>query len=140
MKPDVSLIPAPDRAPDVRRPLTRRETIELAVRQDGKCGCGCGLKLNALTEGVTDEHVIPLEQLGTNDLENRSLYRTPCALEKTKVDAGNTASCKRIEARETGTRRARKPIPKHVAPWPEPGTIKIPTKRKSTPSRTGERG
>lgn len=111
MRPEVSIIPAPDRATEPRRPLTRRETIELAVRQGGRCGCGCGEKLNALTEGVIDEHLISLEAGGTNDLDNRSLFRKPCADAKTKLDKGIIASCKRIEARANGTRRPRKAIP-----------------------------
>lgn len=112
MKPSHSIIPERERVePEARRPLTRRETIELAVRQNGKCGCGCGEKLNALTEGVTDEHVIALHHGGTNDLANRSLWRTPCSKAKTaKADAPASAKIRRIEARETGTRRARKPI------------------------------
>lgn len=97
-----------------RRPLTRRETIELAVAQLGKCGCGCGVKLDALREGVTDEHRIPLAQGGTNALTNRELWRTPCAVKKTKKDAGDIAKARRIEARENGTRRERQPIPQHV--------------------------
>lgn len=126
MKPELSLIPEADRAPEARRPLTRRETIELAVRQGGRCGCGCNEKLNALTEGCIDEHLISLEAGGTNDLENRALYRAPCAKKKTAVDKGIIAYCKRIEARETGTRRVRKPIPQAANAWPAKGSVKFP--------------
>lgn len=112
MRPEVSITPGKVAVTiEPRRVLTRRETIELAVRQGGRCGCGCGEKLNALTEGVTDEHVIPLARGGTNDLENRALWRTPCAIEKTKGDRSSDAKVKRIEARENGTRRPRKQIP-----------------------------
>lgn len=112
MKPERSIIP--ERAPEppvVRAPLTRRETIELAVRQGGRCGCGCGEKLNALTEGCIDEHVISLGAGGTNELANRALWRTPCAKAKTVTDKGLIGKVKRIEARENGTRRPRKAIP-----------------------------
>lgn len=95
-----------------RRVLSRREVIELAVRQGGRCACPCGEKLNALTEGVTDEHRIPLAVGGTNDLQNRELWRTPCAKAKTaKKDQPAIAKCNRLIARENGTRRERKPIP-----------------------------
>jgi hypothetical protein len=95
-----------------RRPLARREVIELAVRQSGRCACPCGEKLNALTEGVTDEHRIALALGGTNDLSNRELWRTPCAKAKTaKKDQPAIAKCNRIIARENGTRRERKAIP-----------------------------
>lgn len=97
---------------ETRRPLTRREVIELAVRQGGRCACPCGEKLDALREGVTDEHRIALALGGSNDLENRELWRTPCAKAKTAtLDQPAIAKCKRIEARENGTRRARKAIP-----------------------------
>lgn len=112
MRPDASLIPGKVAVTiEPRRVLTRRETIELAVRQAGYCGCGCNVKLNALTEGVTDEHVIPLAKGGTNDLANRELWRTPCAIEKTKGDRSSDAKVKRIEARQNGTRRERQKIP-----------------------------
>lgn len=79
-----------------RRPLTRIEIITLAVEQGGKCGCGCGEKLDAAREGVIDEHRIPLELTGTNDLSNRALYRKPCAAEKTKADHAAIAKAKRL--------------------------------------------
>jgi hypothetical protein len=90
-----------------RRPLTRVEIITLAVEQGGRCGCGCGEKLDATKERVIDEHVIPLELTGTNDLSNRALYRKPCAVKKTKADAAAIAKAKRL-AGETcqGPRRA----------------------------------
>lgn len=117
-----------------RRVLTRREVIELAVRQGGRCACPCGEKLNALTEGVTDEHRIPLAIGGTNDLSNRELWRTPCAKAKTaKKDQPAIAKCKRIIAREGGTRRARKPIPQRANPWGPKGVRKLPTKKDTNP-------
>lgn len=92
-----------------RRPLTRIEIITLAVEQGGRCGCGCGIKLDAVREGVIDEHVVPLELTGTNDLRNRALYRKPCAVEKTKADHGAIAKCKRL-AGET-CQGPKRPIP-----------------------------
>jgi hypothetical protein len=94
-----------------RRALTRKEYLHLAIDQNGRCGCGCGVKLDAMKEGVRDEHRIPLAQGGTNALPNRELWRQPCSAAKDKRDAKDTAKCKRIEARETGTRRERPPIP-----------------------------
>lgn len=94
-----------------RKALTRKEYLHLAISQNGRCGCGCGLKLDAMKEGVRDEHRIPLAQGGTNALTNRELWRQPCSTKKDKVDAANTAKCKRIEARENGTRRERQAIP-----------------------------
>lgn len=134
MKPSASILPVRQSVePEKRRALTRREIIELAVRQNGRCGCGeCGKKLNALTEGVTDEHVIALDHGGTNDLSNRSLWRTPCSRKKTAAqDTPTSAKIKRLRG-ETGQLARRKkrggssikgggfqPRPEgHVYAWP----------------------
>ena len=98
-----------------RKPLTKKQRAEIALRQDGMCGCGCGVKLNHAREGTIDEHVIPLALGGTNDLENRQLWRKPCAAEKTKADFGRIAKAKR-QSGTTGQQARRKkenyrPIP-----------------------------
>lgn len=105
---------------DKRKPLTRREVIQLMLNQDGRCGCGCGVKLQPMTEGVIDEHIIPLGiRENANELANRALYRKPCAAKKTSGDQSAIAKCKRIEARANGTRRERKPIPSRAGGWPK---------------------
>lgn len=112
MKPDVSLIPAPDRTVEARKPLTAKQRAELALAQKGICGCGCGGKLDHAREGTIDEHVVALGLMGANDLANRSLWRKPCSDAKTYgKDLPSIAKAKRIEAREEGTRRPRKAIP-----------------------------
>ena len=83
MKPDVSLIPAPDRSVQARKPLTKKQRAQLALDQKGLCGCGCGGKLDHAGEGTIDEHLDPLGLTGTNDLANRSLWRRPCSDAKT---------------------------------------------------------
>jgi hypothetical protein len=126
MKPLITV--APVRSPEppvVRKPLTRAEFGQLMMDQLGKCGCGCGEKLQPMTEGVIDEHVISLGAGGTNDLANRSLFRKPCATAKTVGDKGTIGKVKRIEARENGTRRERRPIPQAANPWPPKGSTKI---------------
>jgi hypothetical protein len=115
-----------------RRPLTRVEIITLAVEQGGRCGCGCGEKLDATKERVIDEHVIPLELTGTNDLSNRALYRKPCAAKKTTADAAAIAKAKR-RAGETG-QGPRREIPTRVRAWPPKGSRPLGTsKRTQTP-------
>lgn len=118
-----------------RRPLTRRQVMQLMLDQEGKCACGCGVKLNPMTEGVIDEHRVPLGQLGTNDLENRHLYRKPCAKAKTEGKDGDnarTAKAKR-QGGETGQYARREArgggsIPQRPDPWPAKGSQKIPTR------------
>lgn len=125
MKPDFTALA--EREPvtiEKRRVLTRVEVIELAVRQGGKCGCGCGGKLDAMREGVTDEHVIALALGGSNDLDNRELWRTPCSQAKTaKRDAPAIAKAKRL-AGET-CQGPTKTIPTRVRAWPPKGSRKI---------------
>jgi hypothetical protein len=95
-----------------RRVLTRAEFGQLMIDQNGRCGCGCGEKLQPMTERVIDEHRIALALGGSNDLANRELWRLPCAKAKTAgKDAPAIAKAKRREARDQGTRRPRKVIP-----------------------------
>lgn len=126
MKPDLTVVPARQiPAIEKRRPLTRAETIALAVQQNGKCGCGCGGKLDALREGVIEEHRVPLALGGSNDLDNRELWRKPCSAAKTAgKDAPAIAKAKRL-AGET-CNAAGKPIPVHIDPWGKnrPGATK----------------
>lgn len=52
-----------------RKPLSRREYALLAMRQEGKCGCGCGRKLDfTKPRQVVDEHLQPLFSNGGNEL------------------------------------------------------------------------
>jgi len=46
MRPDVSLIPAPNRSTEKRVPLTPKQRAQLALDQNGRCGCGCGERLD----------------------------------------------------------------------------------------------
>jgi hypothetical protein len=71
MRPEVSVIPAPDRSVEKRVPLTARQRAELALAQKGICGCGCGDKLDHAREGTIDEHWNPLGLTGSNDMANR---------------------------------------------------------------------
>lgn len=91
-----------------RRPLTRAEFGQLMIDQEGRCACGCGEKLKPLEEGVIDEHLRALALLGTNALENRALYRKPCAQKKTdEQDTPRIAKAK-AQAGETGQYARRK--------------------------------
>lgn len=117
MKPDVTIVA--ERTPVVlekRRPLTRAEFAQILLNQNGRCGCGCGAKLQPMTEKVVDEHRVALALGGTNDLSNRELWRAPCSVAKTAgKDAPAIAKAKRL-AGETCTGPKRE-IPTHVNAW-----------------------
>jgi len=102
VKPEISLIPEPDRSTVKRKPLTRKQRAELALAQGGICGCGeCGEKLDQ-REGIIDEHLDPLGLTGTNDLVNRSMWRKPCSDAKTQgLDMPRIVKAK-AQAGETG--------------------------------------
>lgn len=87
--PDTAALPQPHK----RKPLTRIQFATLILRQEGKCGCGCGARLVA--DQIIDEHLNPLDSLGSNELDNRSLYTKACAAQKTEKDR---------EARDKGRR------------------------------------
>jgi len=88
--------------PERRKPLTRREFATLILQQEGRCGCGCGIKLQA--DRIIDEHIQALDFLGSNELSNRSLWDRDCSKRKTARDLADAAKGKRIRG-ETGTGR-----------------------------------
>ncbi len=114
-----------------RKPLTRAQFGQLMLDQEGRCACGCGERLQPMTEGVIDEHRVPLALGGTNDLSNRHLYRKPCAAAKTgkggdltrigkaKRQAGETGQRARREKRGGGSIKAR------ANAWPPKGSVKL---------------
>lgn len=91
-----------------RKPLTPKQRAQIALDQNGLCGCGCGLKLDHAREGTIDEHIIPLALGGSNDRENRNLYRLPCAKGKTVEDVGRIAKAKRQGSIDGKGQRARR--------------------------------
>ena len=129
MKPDVSLIPEPDRSTVQRRPLTPKQRAQLALDQKGICGCGCGVKLDHAREGAIDEHLDPLGLTGTNDMENRSIWRKPCSdaktqghdmprITKARAQAGETGQWARRQKRGKGLINSRGfEKPKEKRPW-----------------------
>lgn len=81
--------------PEERKPLTRKQFAELLLRQEGRCGCGCGERLQA--DQIVDEHLVPLDCLGSNDISNRALYRKACAQRKTdEEDKPRSAKGRRL--------------------------------------------
>lgn len=113
MKPDVTIVPGREpvtanTAP--RRALTRKEYLQLCIDQSGKCACGCGGKLDALREGVIDEHRVARALGGSDAIENRELWRKPCSKTKTEErDIPAIAKAKRL-AGEVGIGRRKVPI------------------------------
>lgn len=106
-----------------RKALTRNQLLILMLRQEGRCGCGCGVKLDPLGEGVIDEHWNPLGLTGTNDTENRRLLRKPCAKAKTEGADMPRITKARRQGLETGQQARRmkrdKPVIQSRNEWPK---------------------
>ncbi|MEL7452433.1 MAG: HNH endonuclease signature motif containing protein [Pseudomonadota bacterium] len=122
------MIPAPAHIPEPekRKPLTKWEFATLFLEQQGKCAV-CGARLE---RGKTrDEHVVALESLGSNDLENRQLWCLPCTKPKDVADAKARAKQKRLRGEtKVGPKQS---IPKPANPWPPKGSRKLPSRRMS---------
>jgi hypothetical protein len=106
-----------------RKALTRKQLIVLMLDQEGRCGCGCGVKLDPLGEGVIDEHWNPLGLTGTNDTENRRLLRKPCAKVKTDGADMPRITKARRQALEVGQQARRmkrdRPLIQSRNEWPK---------------------
>jgi hypothetical protein len=100
--------------PEKRKPLTRLQFATLILSQDGRCGCGCGKRLQA--DRIIDEHLQALDFLGSNDLSNRSLWDRDCSKAKTAVDLSAAAKGKRI--RKETCNGPKRPIPSRPDAWP----------------------
>jgi 5-methylcytosine-specific restriction endonuclease McrA len=95
--------------PTPRRRLTRAERSLLLERQNDCCAGPCGKSLvwsviddRPVYGPMIDEHVIPLDLGGSNDLTNRELLCVPCAKQKTRADRTAIAKAARIRRREAG--------------------------------------
>ena len=91
---DAATLPKPEK----RKPLTRLQFATLILKQEGKCGCGCGMKLQA--DRIIDEHLQPLDALGSNDLSNRALFSLDCAKRKTQADRAARDKGRRIRGED----------------------------------------
>lgn len=135
-----------------RKALTRTQTILILQRQATGpilCGCGCGFPLDPVNEKVIDEHGLarklcePGSEAERDVLENRSFYRWPCAVEKTKADLATIAKAK-AQAGETGqyARRLKRgggSIKSPVNGWPPKGSRPLGSRKMST-GRADKRG
>ena len=89
-----------------RQRLSAAERSALLARQQDRCAGPCRESLIwAVVDGkpvygpMVDEHVLPLELGGSNDLANRELLCVPCAKEKTRADRKAIAKVARIRWR-----------------------------------------
>ena len=84
-----------------RKRLTKFEFASLFLAQAGKCGCGCGQRLEP--GQVDEEHSIPVAFDGPEKPD--SLWRRDCHKRKTKKDVKAIAKTNRIIRKNNGTWR-----------------------------------
>jgi hypothetical protein len=118
--------PAPPKAfvplvPEPRRRLSRIEFAQLMLAQEGRC-LACGDRLRA--DEIIDEHLVPLDLGGPNDIDNRALFCLGCAREKTIDDSAASVHGRRVRG-EIGQKRRREL--RKLKPWSQPRTF--PTNR-----------
>ncbi len=107
--------------PQSRRRLSRIEFAHLMLEQEGRCPA-CGEKLKA--DQIIDEHIVPLDLGGSNDLDNRALYCLDCAREKTVDDQAASIHGRRVRG-EIGQKGRRELRRTH----PHPPRASFPTNR-----------
>lgn len=93
--------------PGPRKALTRVQILQLAIRQNLLCGCGCGAKLEPV---CIDEHMVPRDTLPADrcdHIDNRALLNPPCAKSKTKKDQAVIGHWRRARG-ESGQAKRRK--------------------------------
>ncbi len=98
--------------PERRKPLTRKQFVELFMRQDGRCLC-CGQKLHIKggQEGeISAEHVNPPWKNGTNELWNRELWCKPCTKPKDAAEATERSKVYRTRDKFIGATKAKRPF------------------------------
>lgn len=101
MRPEISAIPEKEQIETPKRQyLTPKEEAELMLKLGGKCGCGCGRKLEK--GNYIKEHTIALAAGGKSKPD--SLFHIDCATPKTKEDQRLIAKLKRLRG-ETGKRK-----------------------------------
>jgi 5-methylcytosine-specific restriction endonuclease McrA len=96
-----SLVREPQEATPRQR-LTPVQRVSILARQHDLCA-GCNETLVwTVIEGkrvygpMIDEHIVPLDLGGSNDLSNRELRCIPCAKAKTREDMKRIAKARRL--------------------------------------------
>jgi hypothetical protein len=97
--------------PETRERLTRKQFVELFMRQDGKCP-ECTQKLETKGGKVVcvDEHLEPLWRAGTNDLKNRELWCKLCSSDKTAQETSQRTDGYRVRDKHIGALKTKTPM------------------------------
>lgn len=142
MKPDLSIIPEPDRSTEGRA-VSRAMKDRVRQEQGGVCA-----RSWCETPALDVDHIIPLWNYGTNVRANLVALCTTCHAQKTKAEAAMRAKAK-AQAGETGQHARRQKRGgssiQSANRWPPKGSVKLPSKKSqrltandSTPNKQRE--
>lgn len=92
-------------------PPPARVKARIVARQDGRCGCGCGVKLGQLGERIEFDHETALILGGVNDETNLRALRPQCHRLKTAADVAQKSTEARKRAKSLGLKETRFPLP-----------------------------
>lgn len=93
-----------------RRRWSTRDRAKAFADNHGICGI-CEQKIDGVRDRWDLDHVVPLALGGDDVLENMEPVHAVCHRAKTRGDVGRIAKAKRSEARHTGAKRSRNPLP-----------------------------
>jgi len=88
-----------------RKSLTPGQRLKLWEQHKGICVI-CELPIDGVREKWIDEHIKPLAEGGTNDMDNRGPAHVLCAKAKTGEDAKRLAKARRTKRKHLGIKRA----------------------------------
>lgn len=110
--------------PTPRGSRSVKRRLEVFSRANGRCECGCGLKLSPDWQ---EEHRLPLWLGGADEIENLEAWNKSCHARKTSSEATDRAKVYRLIKK--GDPETRKPPKMRSANrWPPKGSQKIQSK------------
>jgi len=97
--------------PEPRERLTRKQFVELFMRQDGRCPeCTQKLDIKGGRVVCVDEHVEPLWRGGSNELKNRELWCRLCSSDKTARETTERTDSYRVRDKHIGALKSDCPM------------------------------
>lgn len=84
-----------------------RVKARIVQRQNGICGCGCGVKLGMCGEGIEYDHTDALINGGENRESNLRALRSPCHKSKTRADVAQKSTEARKRNKHLGISKPR---------------------------------
>ena len=92
-------------------PPPPRVKARIVTHQDGRCACGCGMKLGVAGERIDFDHITALILGGKNSEDNLQALRQPCHALKTKADVAQKAKESRVRQKHLGLSKPARKMP-----------------------------